>query len=329
MSAGIALTRGGSVYYWPSPSYNNLEMPVGVFLGDDDNSAGSTYGLDGFTTSGRVTDVAGGEFDSGYQHWCAVIEHTKLECWGANDQGQLGDGSATSSWTQPVAVTGLPAGNITSISVGRRTTCVVVDGRDAHQAKRANSTAWCWGYNIYGGLGDGTQTNRYTPVQVTNLADNVTQVSGGYHYTCALLAQGSVKCWGQGNYGQRGDGSTVTTQKTPVSVSGLEDVTITQISCEYEHSLAVTSTGKVYAWGRNQYYQLGDQTTDTRSNAVEVTTISDKYNINFVSAGVSSSCASTGDGASMCWGYGPYGELGTGEATSASSTVYLLPGYEG
>ena len=145
MSAGIALTRGGSVYYWPSPSYNNLEMPVGVFLGDDDNSAGSTYGLDGFTTSGRVTDVAGGEFDSGYQHWCAVIEHTKLECWGANDQGQLGDGSATSSWTQPVAVTGLPAGNITSISVGRRTTCVVVDGRDAHQAKRANSTAWCWG----------------------------------------------------------------------------------------------------------------------------------------------------------------------------------------
>ena len=223
--AGVVLTGGGAVWYWPYVTstsisdYTVTEMGYGIFLGDDDNSLGSTYGVDGFKVS-PVTDVAASGY-SNYPHWCAVVAYTGMECWGSNLYGQLGDGTNTNAYTQPVTVQGLPAGNITSVSCGEWATCAVVNG-----------TAWCWGYNSYGQLGDGTTTNAHTPVQVVDLPGNVTAIELEMANGCALVMDGDVYCWGLNGKGQLGDGTT-TTSYTPVKVQGLEDVVVTQISMGY------------------------------------------------------------------------------------------------
>ena len=239
--------------------------------------------------------------DSFLLHTCVSL--LKVECWGRNYYGQLGNGeSSTTIATQPVSAIGLPAGNITSISVGYQYTCAVVDGRDRRDGAYANSSAWCWGYNNNGQLGDGTVSTRYLPVKVKNLAANVTQIVAGWYATCAVLAEGSVHCWGYNNYGYRGDGSSnlyvgsSTDALLPQRVQGLgveihydenhgtvrkeTDVQVTQIAMGEYHVLALTSTGKVYSWGYNYYGQcMFAHTLATSNTSVIATTATTDANI--------------------------------------------------
>jgi alpha-tubulin suppressor-like RCC1 family protein len=116
----------------------------------------------------------------------------------------------------------------------------------------------CWGSNGYGELGDGTTTDRHTPVEVTGLSSGVTAVSIGGLHTCALNAAGGVMCWGSNGYGELGDGTT-TDRHTPVDVSGLSSG-VTTIAAGEEHTCALTATGGVKCWGYNYRGQLGDGT---------------------------------------------------------------------
>ena len=231
----------------------------------------------------------------------------KVECWGYNQYGQLGNGeSSTTIATQPVSAIGLPAGNITSISVGYQYTCAVVDGRDRRDGAYANSSAWCWGYNNNGQLGDGTVSTRYLPVKVKNLAANVTQIVAGWYATCAVLAEGSVHCWGYNNYGYRGDGSssayvgTSTDALLPQRVQGLgeTDVQVTQIAMGEYHVLALTSTGKVYSWGYNNYGQcMFAHTLATSNTSVIVTTATADANIVMIPTTTATTAADAADAA--------------------------------
>ena len=254
---------------------------------------------------------------------------------GNNQYGQLGttaSSSPTTMVTQPVSVPGLPAGNITSISVGYQHSCAVVGGRDRQDGTTVNGTAWCWGFNSYYQLGDGTATSSATPVQVVGLPDNVTQVVAGHYATCAIVADGSVYCVGANNYGQTGTGSGTASSgnvQTALKVKGLEDVVVTQITMGYYSAAALTCDGKVYSWGYNDYYQVGDYTLTDRDTAVETTVIPDDYIVTHVSVGRNSACVSTLDGASLCWGYGAYANLGHGTAVSSASEPVLVTGYEG
>ena len=331
MYAGVVLTEGGAVWYWPVTSSDKTvtEMPYGVFEGDwfymDDGDL-----VEGFTAS-PVTDVAASGHSISYMHRCAVLEYKNMECWGSNSHGQLGDGTTTNSLTQPVRVQGLPEGNIAAMSLGYLFSCAILDGRDA--GGYMNSTAWCWGYQQYGRLGNAVSSTTVepTPQKVQGLQGNgnVTAISlGMVDHACALLDGGDVKCWGRNHVGQLGDG-TKTNRARAVKVLGLERVQVAQIAVGYYFALALTTTGRVYAWGENGNYQLGDYTTNDRTTAVLVEVIPEQYTVTSISAGYEHACVSTLDGAFMCFGDGTYGSFGNGVSTAASSTLYTIPGYDG
>ena len=161
--------------------------------------------------------------------------------------------------TQPVSATSAAA-----VSAGRVHTCALT----------TSGGVKCWGLNASGQLGDGTTTPSLTPVDVcadaictTNLS-GVAAVSVGKLHTCALTTSGGVKCWGENFNGQLGDGTT-TPSPTPVDVSGLTSG-VADVSAGDVHTCALTTSGGVKCWGRNDFGQLGDGTTTQRLTPVDV-----------------------------------------------------------
>src|SRR5437773_4375978 len=180
-----------------------------------------------------------------------------VQCWGRNDDGQLGDGTRTSSAT-PVPVGGLTGA--AAVSGGFYHTCALL----------GDGTVQCWGQNYEGQLGNGIVGGVSTiPVLVAGLA-NVSAVSGGYRHTCALLRGGTVQGWGRNVEGQLGDGTT-TSSSTPVQVGGLTGAVA--VSAGVLHSCALLSNGTVKCWGAvgNGFGQLGNGATAGSSTPVTVT----------------------------------------------------------
>jgi alpha-tubulin suppressor-like RCC1 family protein len=137
-----------------------------------------------------------------------------------------------------VAAQPAAAASATSLDASSAYVCAVVTG----------GRVACWGYNDDGELGDGTTVERHSPVAVDTsgvlAGKTITQISTGDGHTCALSSAGAAYCWGYNDYGQLGDGTT-TERLSPVAVSGLAGVTITQISTGGNHSCALSSAGAV------------------------------------------------------------------------------------
>jgi hypothetical protein len=205
----------------------------------------------------------------------------------------LGDGTTTSSST-PVAVSGLS--NAVAITAGTFHTCAVL----------SDGTARCWGNNHYGQLGDGTLTTRLTPVAVSGLSNAVAIAAAGIYHTCAVLSDGTARCWGYNGDGQLGDGTT-TWRPTPVAVSGLSNAVA--IALGSLHTCALLSDGTARCWGINTTGQLGDGTTTERHTPVAVSGLS---NAVAIAAEGPDTCALLGDGTARCWGYNYSGQLGDG-----------------
>ena len=243
-----ALVNSGQVKCWGQNTYGQL----GNWSNTDSYTPVLVSGIP-TTTGATATSIS-----LGYNHSCAVLSDGQVKCWGRNSYGQLGNGSNT-NWKTPVLVSGIPTttgATATSISTGRYHSCAVLsDG----QVK-------CWGYNYYGQLGNGTDTNANVPVPVTGIS-TATSISLGSIHSCASLSDGQVKCWGYNYYGQLGNGSN-TNSNTPVPVTGIS--TATSISLGYFHSCAVLTYGQVKCWGDNGYGQLGNWTSTNSNTPVSV-----------------------------------------------------------
>src|SRR5450756_149320 len=177
-------------------------------------------------------------------------------------------------------------------------------------------SAWAWGYNGYGQLGNGTTTNSSTPVAVTN-GTSVTAIAGGGNHSLALTSTGQVLAWGDNAYGELGNAS-ITNSTTPVAVSLPSGTTVTAIAAGYNHSLALTSSGQVLAWGYNGDGELGNGTTTSSSIPVAVS-LPSGTTVTAIAGGGQHSLALTSTGQVLAWGYNGDGELGTGNGTTNSS----------
>jgi len=169
-------------------------------------------------------------------------------CWGADESGQLGDGTELNNKNTPVAVAGL-RGQVSAIAPGGRHMCALT----------AAGGVFCWGNNDAGQLGDGTETNARTPVHVLGLTNGIIAVEAGGHHTCALSGSSVVKYWGNNDDGELGAGGAID-QNIIVEASGLT-AGIGAIAAGELHTCALTTAGAVKCWGDNSQGQLGNGTT--------------------------------------------------------------------
>lgn len=253
------------------------------------------------TNRSRPTDVVGlgsgvAAISAGSEHTCALLLTGRLKCWGENLFGQLGDGSF-SDRLLPVDVLGLDSG-VELVVAGGLHTCAVT---------RA-AAAMCWGGNGVGSVGDGTTTNRSRPTPVLGLGSGVRDVAAGDNHSCALLANGGLKCWGYNPYGQVGD-SSLYHRYFPVDVIGLTQG-VRSVLAGGDHTCAITDSARLYCWGYNPDGRLGDNSTSFRKEPVAVGG-GHRFQA-VIAAGTRHSCAVSEAGGAMCWGDNAFGQLGDG-----------------
>ncbi len=190
-----------------------------------------------------------------------------------------------------------------------------VDGGDAFTCGVTTAgAAKCWGRGSSGQLGDGTATDRSSPVLVKGLTSGVVAISAGGSHACALTESGTVYCWGMNVNGELGDGTT-TGRTAPVLVRNLGGVA-KAITAGYAHTCAVLTTGVTQCWGWNQWGQLGNGTTQS---TVTPTTVKGLTGVTIIATASNTTCAVSGAGALKCWGANGDGQIGNGTSTGRTT----------
>ena len=275
-----------------------------------------------FTTEGGSLSVL--EVVAGDEHTCALMANGTVKCWGQNDSGQLGLGNTTVIGDELSEM----GSNLASVALGTDLSALQIAAGSNHTCARLNnSSVKCWGQNDSGQLGrDSTDASGD---EANEMGDNLTainlgsgrtaiEITAGAKHTCARLDDGSVKCWGLNNYGQLGLGHTDASGDASGDMASLSAVNLGSVAVEVKagwyHTCVRSAASSVLCWGRNEFGQLGidstadigDATTDsftavnlgTGRTAVELT------------AGKAHTCARLDNGSVKCWGYNDAGQLG-------------------
>ena len=290
-----ALTSGGGVKCWGANSAGQL--------GDNTQTSRSTpVDVQGLT-SGVSAIATGGD------HTCAVTTGGGLKCWGNNAFGQLGDGSKIQRLT-PVDVFGLSSG-VSKVAGSFGHTCALTTIGGVR----------CWGYNLYGQLGDNSNIDHVTPADVFGLTSGVSAIATGTFHACALTATGRVNCWGQNNFGQLGNDSTANSP-VPVTVASAPGAlarplgSVVAISAQGgQHTCALIGGGGVKCWGHNNQLQLGLNNTGIDSlTPVDASGLTS--GVSAIATGNETSCAVTSGGGVSCWGSNRFGQFGNNTTSS-------------
>lgn len=290
-----AVLESGRVACWGSNASGELGLGT---AGPAQAQASIVVGVGGVGSLSGVSQV-----DGSAGHTCARLSTGTVVCWGANNQGQLGDGT-TMDRPYPVAVPGLAG--VLQVTTGNAFSCALLSGGSVR----------CWGANGSGQLGNSMTSAAPTtaPVTVTGLS-NATQLDAGQSHVCARTAVGVVRCWGLGSGGRLGNGGT-SSQSSPVLVTGIS--TASEVTAGDSHSCALLADGSLRCWGLGGSGQLGNGASSGSTTPVAVVDIAGATSVR---AGAFHSCATIAGGAAMCWGAGSNGALGNGGLASSSRPV--------
>ena len=307
----LALSSTGQLYAWGDNNFG--ELGNGTMTGSSVPVAVAAGAIPPGTT---ISQIAAGGF-----HNLALSSTGQLYAWGDNLDGELGNGTTT-GWSVPVAVAAgaIPPGTtITQIAAGFSYSL----------ALSSTGQVYAWGDNLDGELGNGTTTGSPVPVAVAAGAippgTTITQIAAGGHQSLALSSTGQLYAWGDNIHGELGNGTT-TSSPVPVAVSAgaiPPGTHIIQIAAGVLQSLALSSTGQVYAWGDNLDGELGNGTTTGSPVPVAVSAgaIPPGTTIVQIAAGNLYSLALSSTGQVYAWGANLLGELGSGTTTSSSVPV--------
>jgi cysteine-rich repeat protein len=324
-----ALYNGGYVRCWGDNTLGELGLGHTNFEGNNQpyqltDASGGAAGPIAFVGSGGVTVLAAGNDFS-----CAVLSDGSVQCWGTNDSGQLGQGNLTAAFGTLPAVVSLGQAAVTvNVSRNQGIACaILVDG-----------SVRCWGSNAGGTLGLGNNTafpsmtmtpNQFGPVSLGATATAISSANGA----CALLTDGTIRCWGDNNFGELGLGNKTALSNTMApSAYGAVPLpsgkTALSISMGSGFACARLNDGTAQCWGRNIVGELGlgntnaigDDELATAGAVVLGTTVSS------VVSGVAETCAAfVSDGGWRCWGSNGEGELGYPDLTTRGSTSTTTP----
>ena len=307
--------RVGADFGWVSVSGYNHTLAIksnGTLWGWGMNTL---YQL-GLGGSGAVTmpfqigtDTKWVSVAAGRNHSVAVKSDGTLWAWGYNTNGQVGNNSTTAQ--------------VTPVQIGTDTKWVSVAAGYAHTvAVKADGTLWTWGYNNNGQLGLGDTTQRLVPVQVG--ADTKwISVAAGQYSTMALKSDGTLWAWGSNANGQLGCGVTnictgYANDYSPIQIG--TDTNWVSIEMGYSHTVATKSNGTLWAWGYNNYGQLGQGDTTQRTAPTQIGTETEWVS---VAAGDYHTIAVKSDGTLMVWGYNTAGQIGDGTNTNRNAPVAI------
>ena len=239
----LALDKNGRAWGW---GFN-----ANGLLGDNSVTARNTP----VSVAGAVKTFC--EIAAGNQHALAIDKSGNTWAWGPNGQGQLGANIATFVRTPKSIVLG-----------ATKTFCQVNIGGGFSAMIDRVGKMWTWGSNTTGQIGDNTTTARYTPVNLAGVNKTFCKVVSGGGWTLAIAHTGRLWGWGANTNGRIGDNST-TQRNTPVSILGAAK-TFCEIACGNVHSLAISRTGRVWAWGNNTFGALGNNSTISQNTPVSV-----------------------------------------------------------
>jgi len=303
-----AIALNGRAYCWGSGNSGKL----------GNGSTASSRIPVAVNTSGVLAGKTIKQISAGENHTCAIASDNRAYCWGSNKNGQLGNGSTADSRV-PVAV------NTSGVLVGK-TIKEVTTGGFHTCALDTSSKMYCWGLNSSGRLGGGlTSILSNVPVAVNMsgalAGKTIKQMSTGYSSTCAIASDNRAYCWGSGNNGQLGNGSTADS-RVPVAVNmsgALAGKTIKQILAGGDHGCVVASDDKMYCWGLNNNGELGNNSSVNSSVPVAVNAdgVLAGKTIGQMSAGFSSTCAVDSEYNMYCWGYNDNGQLGNNSTNNS------------
>jgi alpha-tubulin suppressor-like RCC1 family protein len=322
-SHNCAVLASGRVACWGYAAWGQLGYGNTNTIGDNEAPA----------TAGAVV-LPGGEgavaITAGASHTCVILESGNVSCWGYNGEGELGIGTTDNVGDNETPgasdTVDLPGGKkAVAISAGPGHTCAIL----------TDGTVSCWGYNPYGELGYGNTStigDDETPASAGTVAlpggKKAVAISAGYSYTCAVLSDGTVTCWGLNDFGQLGrdDSATIGDNETPAGAGAVAlpgGGTAVSVTAGTGFACALLQDGMVSCWGDATHGYTGHgNTTTTGHDAVNTVASGGTVTIGggtgttarAVEAGERHVCAISSAGNPICWGYGAGGRLGYGNS---------------
>lgn len=309
-----ALTSAGALWCWGQNANGTLATGVGS----------STTPL--IVPTQAVSAFAGpwSSITAGNVSTCGIKSADSTAwCWGNNGAGQLGNGGTSNAYSSPVAV----SGGATWIQIASGGAGATVFDNITYATSyvtcgvKTGNTGWCWGGNGAGNVGDGTTTERTSPVQISG---SWLMIVPGFEYTtCGVQTNGTLWCWGDNQYGQLGQGTTdASAHPSPVQVGS--GTSWTSVSVGSTNFCALQSNNSLWCWGVNSTGAVGDGTTTQRNSPVQVSGSWSSVSVSASGIGVNHACGIQTGGGAYCWGDNQYGELGINSDISYVTSPTVL-----